>query len=84
VELSATAGVIPLVASPSGTSGGFVDPGFAIDPSTPNASNYSFLFSEGIGNPGTGSDASPVPLPESITLLALGLDGLSAMRRRMA
>jgi len=84
VELAATAGVNPFVVSPSGTAGGFVDPGFGIDPATPNASNYSFIFSDGIGNPGTGSGTSPVPLPASITLLALGLASLGAMRRRTA
>jgi hypothetical protein len=84
VELSATAGVNFSVASPSGTAGGFVDPGFGIDATTPNASDFSFLFSDGIGNPGTGSGTSPVPLPASITLLAFGLASLGAMRRRTA
>jgi hypothetical protein len=77
VELSAVAGVNYSVASPSGTAGGFVDPGFGIDPATLNASDYSFVFSDGIGNQGPG----PVPLPASITLLGLGLAGLGAMRR---
>jgi hypothetical protein len=82
VELSATASVNVFVASPSGTAGGFVDPGFGIDPTTPNASDYSFLFSDGIGNPGIGS--SPVPIPASLTLLTLGLASLGVIRRRLA
>jgi hypothetical protein len=81
VELSATASVNPFVASPSGTAGGFVDPGFGIDPSTLNASDYSFLFSAGIGNPGIGSGTSPVPLPGSVTLLVLGFASLGVLRR---
>jgi len=80
VQLSAVASVNYSVASPSGTAGGFVDPGFGIDPATLNAADYSFLFSDGIGNQGP----APVPLPASITLLGLGLAGLGAMRRLTA
>jgi hypothetical protein len=82
VELSAVAAVNFSIASPSGTAGAFVDPGFGIDPATLNASDYSFTFSDGIGNQGP----SPVPLPASFTLLGLGLGlaGLGAMRRRTA
>jgi hypothetical protein len=57
-----------------GSASAFVDPHFTIDPMTPDAAAYSIFLSTGIGN------ATPVPEPASITLLAAGLIALSGWR----
>jgi hypothetical protein len=66
---------------PSGTTvdlSAFVDPVFQIDPSTPDASQYSLLLSPDVGN------VSATPLPTSFPLFAtvLGLMGLVVLRRQ--
>jgi len=54
-----------------GTSSANADPYIFIDPSTPNASEYSIEVSAGVSN------VTPVPLPSTLTLLGLGLAGLA-------
>ena len=54
----------------------FVDPTFSIDPSTPNAGQYSLSFSPGVGNGGTS-----VPEPASFAALGLGAARRGAARR---
>jgi hypothetical protein len=56
---------------------GSVDPYFQIDASTPDASNYSLVFSAGIGNA-----PQPVPLPASAWLMLSALGGLAMVGRK--
>jgi hypothetical protein len=56
---------------------GSVDPYFQIDPSTPDASNYSLVFSAGIGN-----SPLPVPLPASAWLMLSAPGGLAMLGRK--
>ena len=66
----------------SGISGGTasfsvqVDPVFTIDPTLADASSYSFVFSNGIGN------VSAVPEPSTWALMLLGFVGVGAMAYR--
>ena len=58
-----------------------VDPIFAVAPGVANAGDYSFLFSDGIGN--TPLDAGGgVPEPSVWALVLLGFGGLGAALRR--
>lgn len=62
-----------------GSADAFADPTFSIDPMTPNAAAYSFVFSDGIGN------TAPVPEPQAWALFACGLlvvGGLRIVRDR--
>src|SRR5258708_2842345 len=56
----------------------FLDPLFSIDPSTPNAGQYSFLFSAGIGNGPIGG----VPEPSTWAMMLLGFAGIGFMAYR--
>ena len=53
----------------------FIDPALHVDPSTPNASQYSLAFSPGIGN-------SVVPEPSALAFVALALVGVALVKRR--
>jgi hypothetical protein len=62
------------IASGGGVAIATADPYFVIDPSTPNASQYTLVFSEGVVNaPPIGS----VPEPSTFVLLASSLLGLA-------
>jgi hypothetical protein len=60
----------------------FLDPFFFIDPSAPNADQYSIILSEGIGN--GASTPGETPLPAALPLFASGLGamGLLGWRRK--
>jgi hypothetical protein len=76
----------PLTSSTIGTGdgSGFADPSFGIDSLTVDAGNYSFLFSEGIGNVFVGPPVptSSVPEPGSLAVFGAALAGFGAMRSR--
>jgi hypothetical protein len=55
----------------------WVDPTFSIDPSTPNADQYSITFSPGISN----SFPVATPVPGTLVLLCSGLIGLMSIMR---
>ena len=60
----------------------FVDPVFTIDPGFSGATDYSLLFSDGIGN-----SPDTTPLPASLPLFATGLGALGMLgwrRKRKA
>jgi hypothetical protein len=54
-----------------------VDPVFTIDPSLANADQYSFLFSDGVGN-----SPSAVPEPSTWAMMILGFAGVGFMAYR--
>jgi hypothetical protein len=54
-----------------------IDPTFSIDPSDPNAAQYSFAFSPGIGN-----SPATTPLPTTWTMLIGGFVCLGFLARR--
>lgn len=54
-----------------------VDPFIRVDPSFPNANQYTIQFSDGVTN-----GATPVDEPGALTLLAIGLPVLVTLRRR--
>jgi hypothetical protein len=58
----------------------FVDPTFAIGPGVADPSQYSFVFSNGIGN----SSGSPVPEPSTWAMMLLGFAGLGLSGYRSA
>ena len=60
----------------SGTA--YADPYIYVDPNTPNASQYSIVVSQGIGN----VPLSPTPEPSSLMLLGSGIAGLAGVLRR--
>ena len=64
--------------------GGFAqasaDPYIYIDPSFANASNYSIVVSQGIGNSPASPSATPEPV--SFALAGIGLIGVALIRRR--
>ena len=60
------------------TASALADPYIYIDPTTPNASQYSIVVSQGIGNTPSGS----TPEPSSLILLGSGLAGLGGVLRR--
>jgi hypothetical protein len=76
MEIAATADAHASSASPMAVPAGaqeasaFVDPSLTIDPSTPNASAYQLLISDGIGNV---ASVSPVPEPSTWAMLVLGM-----------
>ena len=60
------------------TASASADPYIYIDPNTPNASEYSIVVSQGIGNVPLGS----TPEPSSLMLLGSGIAGLAGVLRR--
>lgn len=62
-----------------GSGSAMADPSIYIDPTFPNASEYTFEISAGIGNPAP-SLAVPEPMP--LTLLGMGLAGIGVVMRR--
>ncbi len=54
-----------------------VDPFIQVDPSFPNASQYTIQFSDGVGN-----GIQPVDEPGSFAILGIGLPALLAFARR--
>ena len=68
----------PLCVVGSGSASAYADPYLVIDPSTPNASQYSIIVSPGVGNVPLGS----TPEPSSLMLLGSGVAGLAGLMRR--
>jgi hypothetical protein len=67
---------------PGGTTSAsaFVDPYFAIAPGTPDADQYSLIFSPGVGN----LPLAAVPEPSTWVMLALGFAGVGFAGSRRA
>ena len=67
---------------PGGTATEFayVDPYFSIAPGTPDAGEYSFIFSPGVGN----VQLPPIPEPSTWVMLLIGFAGLGSIRFRRA
>lgn len=84
VVLSAFAGrVFPDVAPDLASA--YIDPFFQIDPGwAASHGGYSLLFESGVGNGVPGTISSPVPEPETIVLMAVGLAALLQRRRTRA
>ena len=59
-----------------GSGSAFLDPQFSFAPGFANAADYSFEFSPGIGN-----GLAPVPEPEVLSLMILGLAGAACWQR---
>jgi len=72
----------PIGALGIGAAGAFVDPSFGIDPATPNASAFSIVFSDGIGNAGPGPGSASMPEPATLTMLVMGIVIVGALRAR--
>jgi hypothetical protein len=66
------------IASGGGIAIATADPYFTIDPSTPNAGQYTLAFSEGVVN---ALPSGMVPEPSTFVLLASSLIGLAVWRR---
>jgi hypothetical protein len=61
-----------------GVGDAFVDPYIVIDPSTPDASLWTLVFSDGIGNdPLPGMVGGSVPEPSTWAMMLLGFAGLA-------
>ena len=73
VYLTVSAGVSAL----TGTAYGFADPVISVDPSAPNAGEYSVDLSEGVGN--TNPTA---PEPATFAMAGMALAGVFLLRRR--
>ena len=73
-------GAIASAGGPSGHGQASIDPYITIDPSTPNASLYTLVFSPGIGN---GPPSAPaVPEPSTWAMILLGFAGLAFAGRK--
>ena len=68
----ASAGIDPILTASSASAS--IDPLFFIDPSDPNASEYSILLSPGVGNA-----PAATPLPAAFPLFATSLGGLGLL-----
>jgi hypothetical protein len=71
---------IEVSAQNGGSDGGasaFADPYIYVDPSDPNAANYSVVVSQGVGN-----TASNTPEPGTLVLVGVALGGVFLFRRR--
>jgi hypothetical protein len=67
-----------------GGSAAFIDPYVVVDPSTPNASLYTLVFSAGIDNTPLAGMGGGVPEPASWALLLAGVALVGAALRRAA
>lgn len=63
----------------AGSGTAFLDPQFSFAAGFDNAAGYSFEFSTGIGN---GNAITPVPEPEVLSMMLLGLAGLAFLQGR--
>jgi hypothetical protein len=77
LALGATAGV-----GVQGTATASVDPSIIIDPTFPDASEYSILVDPGLGNPGTGN-TSPTPEPSAVGSLVIIFAGIAFARLKL-
>ena len=75
VDVNTPVEILMLASADDGTSSANADPYISIDPSTPNASEYSIEVSTGVSN-------VPVPEPGGLGLLASGLMGIAVLSRR--
>jgi hypothetical protein len=72
IDLTATA-----VATELGSASSFIDPYLQIDPSFADASRYTIVLSQGIGN-----SVAATPIPASLPLFVSALGGLGLLARR--
>ena len=63
----------------AGSGTAFLDPQFSFAAGFDNSAGYAFEFSPGIGN---GMAVTPVPEPEVLSMMLLGLAGLAFLQRR--
>jgi hypothetical protein len=74
VDIEASVGIEAGAGYPPLTESAYLDPYFTIDPSVPNADEYSIFTSPGIGN----SPISGVPEPSTWAMMLLGFAGLGS------
>ena len=63
----------------AGSGTAFLDPQFSFAAGFDNAGGYTFEFSPGIGN---GTVTTPVPEPEVLSMLLVGMAGLAFLQKR--
>ena len=63
----------------AGAASAFLDPQFSFASNFANAAEYAFDFSPGIGN---GHAVSPVPEPETLSMVLFGLAAMAGWKRR--
>ncbi len=78
IDMSTLVSLWEGAAGASGSAVAYADPYIYIDPNTPNASQYSIVVSDGIGNNPLGT----TPEPSSLLLLGSGVAGLAGILRR--
>jgi hypothetical protein len=76
VQMFASAEASSAAGESAASASAYLDPYFSVDPSTPNADQYSILISEGIGN------ALTTPEPSTWAMILVGFAGIGFFARR--